>query len=179
MDIYKHKWTKLQSEIFSLLCLKAGEGLSQRDISKLLRVSPTAIANSLDLLQKDSLILIKRIKNINFVSFNRDNKRAIELKRVENLNNIYISGLIEYLGKELVGGTIILFGSYSLGEDTENSDIDLSVIGRKDKTLQLEEFEKLLSRKININFYNSFKEIHENLKNSILNGIVLEGMVEL
>ena len=160
MDIYKHKWTKLQSEIFSLLCLKAGEKLSQRDISKLLKVSPTAVANSLKLLQKDNLISIEQTKNINFVSFNRDEKKAIELKRVENLKNIYTSGILSYLEKELPGGTIILFGSYSYGEDTNTSDIDLAIISRKDKILKLEEFENLLNRKININFHNSFEEIH-------------------
>ena len=50
MDIYKHKLTQLQEEIFSLLCLCAGEKMSQREIAKKLRVSPTAISNSLNLL---------------------------------------------------------------------------------------------------------------------------------
>lgn len=179
MDIYKHKWTRLQSEIFSLLCLKTGEKLSQRDISKLLNVSPTAVANSLRILQKDQLILVEKMKNINFISFNRDEKKAIELKRIENLRNIYDSKLLEYLERELPGGTIILFGSYSYGEDIGTSDIDLAIIGRKEKNLKLDEFENILNRKININFYSSFKEIHRDLKNNILRGIVLEGTVEL
>lgn len=179
MDIYKQKWTKLQSEILSLLCLKAGERLSQRDIAKILKVSPTAVANSLKLLQKERLISLEKTKNINFTSFNRDERRAIELKRVENLKNIYNSGLLRYLERELPGAAIILFGSYSYGGDTNTSDIDLAVIGRKDRLLQLEEFEKMLNRRININFYGSFKEIQEHLKNNILNGIVLEGTVEL
>ena len=54
MDIYKIKWTSLQTEIFSLLCLKAGEKLSQREIAKILEISPTAVANS-----------IKDLKNMN------------------------------------------------------------------------------------------------------------------
>ncbi len=179
MDIYKHKWTKLQSEIFSLLCWKTGEELSQRDVAKLLKVSPTAVANSLKGLHEDELIVIKKTKSINFVSFNRDNEKAIELKRVENLRNIYSSGLLEYIWPELAGSTIILFGSYSHGGDTEKSDIDLAVVGRKDKPLDLEKFDALLNRKININFYNSFKDIHKHLKDNILNGIILKGSVEL
>ena len=179
MDIYKHKWTQLQSEIFSLLCWKAGEKLSQRDIAKLLEVSPTAVANSLTALHRERFITIDKTKNINFVSFNRDNGRAMELKRVENLRNIYSSGLLEYLWPELAGSTIILFGSYSYGGDTETSDIDLAVIGRKDKQLDLEKFDAILNRKININFYSSFKTIHKHLRDNILNGVVFKGGVEL
>jgi|SRR3989344_695436 len=179
MDIYKLKLTKLQAEIFSLLCIKAGERLSQREIAKILKVSPTAVTNSVPQLKKDNLIKVEETKTINFVSFNRDEPKAIELKRVENLKNIYLSGLSDYLEKELAGGTVILFGSYSRGEDTNTSDIDFAVIERKDKLLRLDEYEKMLYREININFYSSWKDIHEHLKNNILNGILLHGSVEL
>ena len=98
---------------------------------------------------------------------------------MENLKNLYTSGLSDYLEKELAGSTVILFGSYSKGEDTNTSDIDIAVIERKDKMLELEKYEKILNRKINVNFYDSWKKIHENLKNNILNGIILHGGVEL
>lgn len=179
MDTYKLKWTMLQAEIFSLICTRAGEKFSQREIAKMLKVSPTAVANSLKKLENNKFVKIEKTKTINFVSFNRDEPRAIELKRVENLKNIYLSGLSDYLEKELAGGTIILFGSYSKGEDTNTSDIDIAVIERKDKILDLEEFEKIFNRKININFYKSWKDMHKYLKNNILNGILLHGSVEL
>jgi len=179
MDIYKLKWTILEQEIFSLLCIKAGEKLSQREAAKILNVSPTAVSNSTKKLKDSNLIKIEKTKTINFISFNRDEQKAIELKRAENLKNIYLSGLSDYLEKELAGATVILFGSYSNGEDTNTSDIDIAVIERKDKTIDLEKYEKILNRRININFYDSWKKIHENLKNNILNGILLHGGVEL
>lgn len=179
MDIFKLKWTRLQSEVFSLLCLKAGEKLSQRNISKILKVSPTAVAKSLNKLKNQNLIKIEKLKTINFISLNRDEPKTVELKRVENLRNIYLSNLLDYLEVELAGGTIILFGSYSRGEDTNTSDIDIAVIGRKDKLLKLGDYEKNLNREININFYNSWNEIHKNLRDNILNGIILQGSVEL
>ena len=179
MDIYKIKWTVLTQEIFSLLCLRSGEKLSQREVAGILKVSPTAISNSVKKLKDDNIIKIEKTKTINFVSFNRDEQKAIELKRVENLKNIYISGFGDYLEKELAGATVILFGSFSKGEDTTTSDIDIAVIERKDKALELEKYEKMLHRRININFYDSWKKIHEHLKNNILNGIVLHGGVEL
>jgi predicted nucleotidyltransferase len=179
MDTYKLNFTILQLEIFSLLCQRAGEKLSQRDLAKILKVSPTAITNSIQRLQENQLIKVEKTKTINFISFNRDNQRSIELKRIENLKNIYLSGLSDYLEQELPGGTAVLFGSYSLGEDTNTSDIDIAVIERKDKLLSLDKYEKILNRKINVNFYNSWKEIHQHLKNNILNGILLQGRVEL
>ncbi len=179
MDTYKLNFTILEQDVFSLLCLKAGEKLSQREIAKMLKVSPTAVSNSIKKLKESKLIKIEKTKTINFISFNRDEKRAIELKRVENLKKIYLSGLSDYLESTLPGGTIILFGSFSRGEDTNTSDIDLAVIERKDKTLELERYEKILNRKINVNFYDSWKKIHEHLKNNILNGILLSGGVEL
>ena len=120
-----------------------------------------------------------KMKTINFVSFNRDEEKSISLKRVENIKNIYNSQILDYMEKELPGGTVILFGSYSRGEDTDSSDIDIAVIGRKDKILNLDKFEKILNRKININFYDSWKKIDIHLKNNILNGIVFTGGVEL
>lgn len=179
MDIYKLKWTILEHEVFALLCIKAGEKLSQREMAHLLGVSPTAVANSLQKLKECNLVKVEKTKTINFVSFNRDEQKAVELKRVENLKNMYTSGLSNYLFHALPGGTIILFGSYGRGEDTIKSDLDIAVIGRKDKILELEKYEKALKRRINVNFYDSWAEIHKHLKNNLLNGIVLHGSVDL
>ncbi len=179
MDTYTLNFTILQLEIFSLLCVRAGEKLSQREIAKILKVSPTAVTNSIKGLKENQLIKVEKTKTINFISFNREDRKAIEHKRVENLKNIYCSGLSTYLEQELVGGTIILFGSYSLGEDTIASDIDIAVIERKDKMLELEKYEKILNRKINVNFYKSWQNIQQHLKNNILNGILLQGSIEL
>jgi len=62
---------------------------------------------------------------------------------------------------------------------TIKSDIDIAIIGGSEKDLRLEIFEKLLERKIIINYYKSFKEIRNELLNNILNGITLKGAVDL
>jgi predicted nucleotidyltransferase len=179
MDTYKLKFTKLQNEIFRLLCIKAGSSLNQRGISRLLRVSPTAVSKSLPALEKEGLAKIERSKTMNLssVGFNRDNPRAIALKRTENLRLVYESGLADFLEEKFPGCAVILFGSYSLGEDTEKSDIDIAVIGSKRKEVDLTEFEKLLERSINIQFYEDIDKINKNLKSNILNGITLSGAV--
>ena len=181
MDIYKLKFTRLQNEIFRLLCIKAGEKLNQRQTAKLLKVSPTAIAKSLQNMKEEDLIKIQKDKDMNlvYIELNRESEKAISLKRVENLKIIYESGLNTYLAEMLPGATIILFGSYSRGDDIVSSDIDIAIIGRKRKEINIERFEKILEREIILQFYDSLKDIHKNLKNNILNGVLLEGSITL
>ncbi len=179
MDTISLHWTALQHDIFSILCIHAGKKLSQREIAKMINASPTAVGNSLKKMSKENMVIIEKNKTINFVSLNRDDRRTIELKRVENLKNIYFSSLSDYLYQELPATTIIVFGSYSRGEDTHTSDIDIAVIGRKQKQVDLKKFEEKLGREISLNFYDTWKSIHTHLKNNILNGILLHGGIEL
>lgn len=187
MDIYKQKWTRLQYQIFKLLCVRAGSTLNIREIARVLNISPTAVSKSLDILKKQNLIKINKVSSVNLclVELNKQNKKAIEFKRVENLRSIYESGLSDFLFNEFPGATVILFGSYSKGEDIyttkkENcSDIDIAVIGSKEKSVNLRRYSTFLERDITINFYDSWKKIHKYLKNNLLNGIVLSGGVDL
>ena len=188
MDRYKVKWTRLQSEIFRFLCIKAGQTFNGRGIAHSLKVSPTAVTQALRDVEKEQVIKVKRPGAINLLSIelNRDNPRAVHLKRVENIKMVYESGLADFLYSQFPGCTLILFGSYSRGEDVyfgekdgRNSDIDIAIIGTKGKEKDLHQFEKMLERVISTNYYTSWKDIHKNLKENILNGIVLSGGVEL
>jgi len=181
VNIYKLKLTNLQQEILRLLFVKAGVSLNQRRIAKILGVTQPAVMKALPGLEKEGIINIKQDKESKrwSIELNRDNHKAMQLKRVDNLKQIYESGLADFLEKEFAGATIILFGSYSRGDDTTTSDIDIAVIGRKEKQHDSSVFEKLLERKININFYESWKKIHKHLKENLCNGILLTGGVEL
>jgi len=181
VNIYKLKFTILQQEILRLLFAKAGIQLNQRQIAKALSVSQPAVKKAIPKLEKDGLIKIKKDKESKrwAIELNSDNYRAMQLKRADNLKLIYETGLFDFIEKEFVGAAIILFGSYSRGEDTINSDIDLAIIGRKEKDIDLTKYEKEFERKVNINFYESFDKIHKNLKENLFNGIVLVGGIEL
>ena len=181
VNIYKLKLTILQQEILRLLLVKAGISLNQRGIARFLGVSQPAVMKAIPGLEKEGLIKVEQDKESKrwAIELNRDNNKAMQLKRVENLRLIYESGLADFLEKEFAGATIILFGSYSRGEDISNSDIDIAVVGRKEKNVNLEAFEKILEREIFINFYESWDKIHNNLRNNILNGIILSGSVDL
>ena len=181
MDIYKLKWTALQNSIFRLLCVYSGEKINQREIARKLNVSPTAVSKALLDLEKEKIIIREKQKNMNLilVELNRDNEKIIQLKRTENLRIFYDSGLNEYLEDNFPGTNILLFGSYSRGEDITGSDIDIVVIESKPKEVDLKKYEKLLNREIVINFYDSFKDIDKELKENLFNGIVLVGGIKL
>ncbi len=181
VDIYKLKFTILQLEILRFLFVRAGATFNARGLAKHLKVSQTAVSKALPLLQKEELIKIEKDKESGrwSIKLDRDSPKAISLKRAENLKMLYESGIVLFLEDALPGATIILFGSYSRGDDTIKSDIDIAVVGRKEKELDLARFESMLERKISLNFYASFKEIHKELRENLCNGIVLAGGIEL
>lgn len=182
MDMSKLKWTRLQNKIFRLLCINVFKSLTQREIAKKLNVSPTAVSKALHGLKKEKIVRIVKYNgkvNLTSVELERETSEVIYLKRVENLNMIYESKIINFLEEKFPGTLIILFGSYSWGEDNVNSDIDIAIISSKEKEIDLTKFEKFLERKINVNIYQNIKEIHKNLRSNILSGIVLSGRVVL
>ena len=181
VNIYELELTNLQQRIMRLLFVNAGRSLNALSIAKEIGVSQPAISKALPFLVKKDFIKLEKEKNSGRLSIqaNRENHKIMQLKRADNLRLVYESGLADFLEKEFAGGTIILFGSYSRGEDIFNSDIDIAVIERKDKKTSLNNFEDILKRDIHLNFYNSFKDIHKNLKENLFNGIVLYGGIEL
>ena len=188
VNIYKPKFSLLQQEILRYLFIKSGMFFNARGLARPLNRTQAGIVKSLPQLEKEGLLKIKKDKDSGrwSIEFNRDNQKAIDLKRVENLKMIYESGLVKFLEDNFPGCTIILFGSYSRGEDVwtsesegHTSDIDIAIIGTKGKDIESAKFDKLLERSIVINFYPSFKEIHKNLRDNILNGILLSGGVDI
>ena len=89
------------------------------------------------------------------------------------------SGLLNYLIESIYPKSITLYGSYMRGEDVETSDIDLFIISLSKKRLELDKFEKILKRRIHIIIEKDFKNIKEELKSEIVNGIVLYGYLNL
>ena len=88
------------------------------------------------------------------------------------------SGLISYIYDSCLPNVIILFGSASKGEDLDESDIDLFVLSRE-KKLDFTKYEKLLNREIALFFEENFSKLSPELKNNILNGIILKGYLKV
>ncbi len=174
----KLKLTLLQIDILRELFIKMGSTINQRQLALVLNVSQPAIKKALPTLEQINFIKIKKDQRLS-INLNTENHKVMQLKRVDNLKHIYESNLADYLEQEFAGATIILFGSFSRGEDTINSDIDIAIIGRKEKKLNLTPYEKQFERIININYYESFEKIHKHLKENLANGIIFSGGFEL
>ena len=108
-------------------------------------------------------------------------KADLESKKYKSNKKIYnlaeIKPITNFLKDKLMPKAIILFGSYARGEDIENSDIDIFVECQKED-IDLSKFEKQLNRKIQLHFKKEFKSYPKELKNNIINGIVLDGYLE-
>ena len=110
-------------------------------------------------------------------SANMDSKLFIMYKKIYNLRTIMESGLIGFIEEKLMPKCIVLFGGYQRGEDTETSDIDIFVECENEE-LNLDKFEKKLGRKIELHFRKKFTSYPDELKNNIVNGIVMRGFLE-
>lgn len=181
VNITKLKLTTLQSDILRILFKKVGYTLNQRQIACFAGVTQPAVMKAIPYLEQLGFVILKKDRETKrwSIELNRSDHRVMQLKRADNLKQIYESGLADFLEERFPGATIILFGSYSRGDDIINSDIDIAVIESKDKPIALTDYEKVLERRININFYGSFGEINKNLKENLANGIILAGGFEL
>lgn len=149
-----------------------------REVSRKTRISQPSVINHLKGLLEEGLI--KKEKKGIYPTFraNRDDELFKLHKRMNMILRIRKGGLLDYVYDSSVPDVIILFGSASKGEDTEGSDIDLFVQS-PEKKLALEKYEKALNRKISIFFEENFSRLSKELKNNILNGIVLKGYLKV
>ena len=157
-----------------------GIGFQLREISRKAGIAPPSVKRYLNELEKEGIILKKkhRIHNYPVYYANRDNEEFRFLKKTDNLLKIRESGLLEYITDTCMPEVIILFGSASRGEDLKDSDIDLFVISKKEK-INLDKFENRLNRKINIFFSKDLSRLSKELKNNVINGIILKGYLKV
>ncbi len=147
-----------------------------REIARLTKISLPSVVNYLKEFEKDGLIKREVKREIPFYVALRDDPNFTLYKKISAIFELNKSGLIDYLWDKLSPQAISLYGSSAKGESIEGSDIDLFVLGRE-KNMDVVEFEKKLGKKIHLFFKNSLKEIPNELKNNILNGIILRGYI--
>ena len=146
-----------------------------RELSRLLKLSMPTIISVTDNLAKENLIIKIKSGFITKVHANRESVRFIRKKRIYNMAMIFESGIVEHLLKIYNHPkAIILFGSFSRGDDIEKSDVDIAVITKKKVSLNTTEYEKFLGRSINIHEMD-LNEVSEEFRLNLANGIILEG----
>lgn len=149
-----------------------------REISRIAKLSPVSVLHYLEEFKKEELIIRLEKKGKPIYKAERENENFIFYKRLSTLYELHNSGLIEYLWQKLAPQALVLYGSHAKGEATENSDIDLFVIGKKEE-IELNKFEDIFGKEIHLMFDSDFKDIPKELKNNLINGIILKGYLKL
>ncbi len=151
---------------------------SLREIARKLKISPSNVHLIIQGLAKEGLIYRKKKGNLSELQAKRE-EIFVWQKKVYNLSQIYSSGLKTFLEEAYAHPeTIVLFGSYSRGEDTETSDIDLAVVTAKKLSLNLAFYEKKLKRKISIHEI-TLEKVRGEFLNNLANGLVIAGYLKI
>jgi len=158
---------------------------SLSDLAKEAGVAKANIGKILIEFQGAGMITIEKLSKIWRIKANRTNWFFIRSKIVYNLNFIYKSGLVDFLIDYFNNPkSIILFGSFRMGEDESASDIDIAIETDEKKAYNvlglrdLSNFEKIIGRKIQLHLFNR-EDVDLNVFNNIANGISLWGFLEV
>lgn len=174
------KRNNIKEKIRKYFFIQPNAKLRVRQIEKELKLPLPSVIRYVNELEKEGIL--KRIKtgNVVFYSGDRASKNFLLEKKIYGLRSIFQSGLIDYLIQQYSNPALILFGSYSKGEDIETSDIDIYIETPSNKKLSIEKYEKALQRKIQLFVHKNIKEIKsKELANNIINGIVINGYLEV
>ncbi|MEK6848823.1 MAG: nucleotidyltransferase domain-containing protein [Nanoarchaeota archaeon] len=151
-----------------------------RPLEKILKLPLPSVIRYCRELEEEGIIKKMKIGNVVFYSADRANNNFLLEKKLYNIKSLYTFGLVDFIKFCLSNPAIILFGSYSKGEDIENSDIDLYIETSSKKDILLSNFENKLRRKIQIFRYKRIKAVKNmHLANNIINGVSLNGFIEV
>ncbi|MBU3906994.1 MAG: nucleotidyltransferase domain-containing protein [Nanoarchaeota archaeon] len=156
------------------------ENFYLRGISRETGIAITSVKRYIDELIRDSLII--EVKKGIYPSYkaNRDDDNGIFrfYKKLDILERLHFSGLLEQIDDKCSPLCIILFGSALRGEDIETSDIDLFVQS-KEVEIDISKFEKLFHREINLFFEKNFSRLSKELRSNLINGVILKGYLNV
>ena len=151
---------------------------SLRGIARHLKLSHATVLKYINDLKK--LEFIKKKEETLYPTYfaNTENHKYKFYKRNWFILKINESELIEYIQKETLPSSIILFGSGAKATFTEKSDIDIFVEAKESK-LNITKYEKKLNRKINLLFEPNLNNLSKELINNIISGVVLYGLIRI
>ena len=163
-----------QKKILKLFFEEPNRHFGVREIAKLIKIPKTSVSRYLKELIKKGLIK----KEKEGYAGNEVNPIFKSCKKIYFLEEVYSSGIIEFMQESLYPKCIVLFGSFAKGEYIKSSDIDLFVQS-KEKNIDLSKFESKLKHKISLFFEERFEKLSDELFNNIINGTKLGGYIKL
>ena len=165
-------------KVLRAFCNFPNRNLQFRELSRLIKLTQPALLNHLKELIKENLILREEKGIYPSYKANLENPLFKFYKKYDIVLRLYQLGFIDYIYDLCLPNSIILFGSAAKGEDTEESDIDI-FIQSKEKKLNLDRYKSLMNREISLYFQEDLAKLPIELKNNILNGIILKGYIKV
>ncbi|MEM3044724.1 MAG: nucleotidyltransferase domain-containing protein [Candidatus Bathyarchaeia archaeon] len=150
-----------------------------RELCRKLGWSPIKVRSVVSELKKQKLVSESREKNLVLFRSNRNSEEFKRYKRIYNILRAYEA--CEVIEKKIEPDAIILFGSALRGEDVEDSDFDICIVGAKERDIDFSGMEEAMNRKISLLFVEDMAELKKNreLLNNLINGFVLKGYLEV
>ena len=156
------------------------ERLHLREVARRVGLSATGAMKILRALEKEGMLEKEQGAVTVVYRGNYNNEKFMALKRSLNLYSLNYSGLVsELIDFFNIPECMVLFGSYAKGEDTRESDIDIAVMTNMKEYPQLDVYEGDLKRKISLHLINNIKNEEKDFINTLANGIVIYGYLEV
>lgn len=151
-----------------------------REVARRTGMTPRGAKYILDALKNEGLLNLESTGIVSNYSGNYQSDKFVALKRSLNLYSLHSSGLVAALEEFYhTPKCIVVFGSYARGEDTGKSDVDIAIVTDSDEIPELDKYESYINRKISISLVRNVRKEGANFLNSLANGIVLSGYLEV
>ena len=129
---------------------KPYEQIHLRELSRKTNTSIYATKKIIDDLVDQKIMIEKRQGNQRYIKPNMENQFFKQLKIAFSIKKIQDSLILQHLEEKIPAiSSITLYGSTAQGKDDEKSDIDLLIIGQKNK-IDISEYEKKINKEINL-----------------------------
>jgi DNA-binding transcriptional ArsR family regulator len=146
---------------------------SVRELAEKAEVSPSTASRKLGALVENGVAERNRSRDSVIVSA-PDSQAFRDRKLSFNLWKLAESGVVQELWNKSAPEAVVLFGSFSKGEDTHQSDVDLALVeGRT-----VEPDTKVIGRQVSAVDVN-LDEARDGFLETLANGIVLRGYLDL
>lgn len=133
-DIYRYEMT---DRLLHFLIERPFEGYGQRELASLFEVSPGSVANAVEVLEDNGLVLVERDGNKKLVRINRErvelpDEPVLRIPQVEFHEPVRraVAALRDAL-EDVLG--ILVYGSVARGVADRKSDIDLWILVRENR----------------------------------------------
>jgi predicted nucleotidyltransferase len=164
-----------KEKIMEVIFAEPEKWIHIRELARKSKTSPNTAKTYVAEEKKKGILKTKKEGNMVLCKANMESENYLIKKRLSNISKIFDSGAIDYLDNYYDHPkAIILFGSYSRGEDISTSDLDIAIITQNKKRPDLSRYEKILKRKIELSLLTN-KEISKEFFNNLINGFVLKG----